>query len=79
MFPTAMQTVLDGHDTDVRLALGVPGVDSTDHVLPFQLSASGLELALTTERPPTAVQAVPATHETPLNTLPPDGGPGGVC
>jgi len=62
--PTAVHALADAHDTHKRKAprtewLG-SGLGTTDHLLPFQDSASGL-----LPMAPTAVQMLADTHDTP--------------
>jgi hypothetical protein len=69
--PTAVQAVLDVHDTPMTPLPVVPvglGVVWIDQLVPFHCSAnvtSGLEPVLD----PTAVQAVLDVHDTPLRLL----------
>jgi hypothetical protein len=61
--PTAVQKFADGHDTPDRVVW--LGVGFTDHAWPFQCRARDWP-----DHDPTAVQSVPAPHETALSALP---------
>lgn len=64
--PTAVQALLDVHDTPNRKSnfSSGSGVDWTDHVVPFQLSANPRPLSS-----PTAVQAFALVQDTPSSLL----------
>ncbi|MFL5859704.1 MAG: hypothetical protein ACJ780_02850 [Solirubrobacteraceae bacterium] len=68
--PTAMHALADVHDTPPREVsivsprLGVGGVGWTDQLLPFQRSANVTSWPALLRKDPTAVQALPDTHDT---------------
>ena len=73
--PTAVQALMDVHDTPLSRLLGAPawlGVGWIDQLVPFQRStrdrpAGRLDQV---ENVPTAVQALAEVHDTPLSELP---------
>ena len=70
--PTAVQAVLDGHDTPNRRLLVVPvmvGVRCSAQRVPFQRSAKVTPAPAGLVKYPTAVHVVLEAHDTPERTL----------
>jgi hypothetical protein len=70
-----VQALGEVHDTPLKPANGTLGVCWTDHVVPFQISASG-GLPVPVNVWPTATQNVAEVQETPTRVL--EGTPGGL-
>jgi hypothetical protein len=73
-YPTAVQTVGDGHDTELSELLVLPagfGLDCTAHAAPFHISTNvNVVVPVESKYDPTAVQADDDVHETPLRPAP---------
>ena len=69
--PTAMQLVLDAHETPRRTVEVAPaglGLVTIDHVVPFQRSTNDLGTKLLSSYVPTTKQFVVPEHDTPFRS-----------